>query len=121
MNATAGFLLTALALLLVDIPWLTLIGGPYGDVVQKIQGGKPMVARPLAGLPVYLAMAYLVQKASSIQEAFLLGATTYAVYDFTNYALFSNYDWKFMLMDSLWGGILFALTYRLMKSYGLVE
>jgi uncharacterized membrane protein len=118
MNATAGFLLTALALLLVDIPWLTLVGGPYGDMVQKIQGGKPMVARPLAGLPVYLAMAYLVGKASSVQEAFFIGATTYAVYDFTAMVVFKEYTLGIALADTLWGGLLFGIVYSLKKKFG---
>jgi uncharacterized membrane protein len=117
MNATHSFLLTALALLVVDIPWLTLIGGPYGEVVQKIQGGRPMVTRPLAGIPVYFALAYLVLKAESVQEAFLIGMTTYAVYDFTVMAVFKEYTLGIALADTLWGGLLFGIVYFLKKKF----
>ena len=43
-------------------------------------------------------------------DAFLLGFTTYAIYDLTNYALLNKYSFKLGLMDSIWGGTLFALT-----------
>ncbi len=108
------------ALVLVDSIWLFSIGHYANRVMENVQRG-PMSVRYFAAAIVYFAMAYIILHAKSTVNAFWLGLSTYAVYDFTNYALFSNYDWKFMLMDSLWGGILFALTYRLMKSYNLVE
>jgi uncharacterized membrane protein len=39
-----------------------------------------------------------------------MGAAVYAVYDFTNLAMFKNYTLSFALMDTLWGGALFALV-----------
>jgi uncharacterized membrane protein len=41
----------------------------------------------------------------------------YAVYDFTNVAIFEDYDWKFAIADSLWGGILFVGARHLLKAF----
>jgi uncharacterized membrane protein len=43
-----------------------------------------------------------------VQEAFLVGSATYAIYDFTVMALFKDYPLYLALGDTLWGGILFA-------------
>ncbi len=59
---------------------------------------------------VYIALGYLVLQTKTPLEAFYIGAATYAVYDFTNLATLKNYDFSFALVDSLWGGILFALV-----------
>jgi uncharacterized membrane protein len=48
-----------------------------------------------------------------------MGLSTYAVYDFTSYALLKNYDLRFAIADTLWGGILFAAVFLALKSFKL--
>ena len=43
-------------------------------------------------------------------DAFLLGIVIYGVYESTNYAILKNWNIKAVALDTLWGGILFALT-----------
>lgn len=63
------------------------------------------------GAPVvYIALAYLLLQTHSNLQAFLTGLATYAVYDFTNYATLTNYDLKFAIADSLWGGVVFTIV-----------
>jgi uncharacterized membrane protein len=110
--------LAAIAIFLaIDSIWL-LTGGIYArQLVERIQG-RPLNVRFLSAGIVYLAMAYLVLKADSAMEAFGQGLATYAVYDFTTHALLTNYDWRFAVADTIWGGILFALTFIALKSFG---
>ncbi len=115
MNATAAFFATIGLLVLVDMPWLFFISGPYGEAVQRIQGGRPMVTRFFAVLPVYVALAFLVRRAESIKDAFMIGAATYAVYDFTVMTVFKDYPLSLAVGDTVWGGILFAAVYSLIK------
>ena len=61
-------------------------------------------------LPVYIALAYLIQQSHSTVEAFFLGLSVYTVYEFTNYAALSKYDPLFATADSIWGGVLFTLV-----------
>ncbi len=110
MNRSLHIFGTAvLLLILVDLPWLTLIGETAQKLVMRIQGSE-MQLRYLPALVVYIALAYLVTKTKSPMEAFKVGAATYAVYDFTNLAMFKNYTLSFAIMDSIWGGILLAIV-----------
>ena len=95
--------------ILIDLPWLFLIGETAQKLILRIQGSD-LKLKYVPALLVYLAIAYLVTKTESPMEAFKVGVATYAVYDFTNLAMFKNYTLQFALMDTLWGGILFAMT-----------
>jgi uncharacterized membrane protein len=53
---------------------------------------------------------FIIRPRRSIQDAFLLGLVIYAVFETTNKTLFSNWSWITVIIDSLWGGILFAVT-----------
>jgi len=39
---------------------------------------------------------------------FGLGIFVYGVYELTNRAIFKNWEWKTVVLDTLWGGILFT-------------
>ena len=110
MNKQLVQLFTAAIILLIgDLPWL-MVSAPYvGEMVQRIQG-SPLRLSYLPASIVYLAMAYLLLQTKTPLDAFYMGAATYAVYDFTNLATLKNYDLSFALLDTLWGGALFAIA-----------
>lgn len=101
------FLIYSLLLPLIDIPWL-YIQKTYNPFFKSSKGGLLW-----AVLPVYLALGSLLTFASSVKEAFLYGLLVYAVYDFTNLAVLPDYPLGFALIDTLWGGILFAIVYSI--------
>jgi uncharacterized membrane protein len=117
MNPPAQLVLTALLMVLVDIPWLSLIGGHYTDIVRVIQGGREVRMRPLAGVVVYPAMAFLALKTTSLKDAFLTGLATYAVYDFTVMAVFKDYPLYMAVADALWGAFLFMAVFWIRQKY----
>ena len=119
MNATGQLLLIALAMVVLDLPWLLLIGGNYNAAIQTIQGGRNVRMRPIAGLVVYPALAYLALKSSSLKEAFLMGASVYAVYDFTVLAAFKDYPLYLAVGDTVWGGLLFSAVFWLRSWLGM--
>ena len=49
----------------------------------------------------------------SLPDAFLLGIVIYGVYETTSYALLDKWTLNAVLLDTLWGGILFTTTYFL--------
>lgn len=113
---TLKFFTAAVLLVLLDLPWL-MVSGPYVKaMVQRIQG-SPLQLNFLPAAVVYAAMAYLLLQTETPLEAFYVGAATYAVYDFTNLATLKNYDFSFALVDTLWGGILFALARFLLNRF----
>lgn len=78
--------------------------------------GTPVQMRLWAAIPVYIALAYLLLQQTTTLGAFTQGAAVYAVYDFTNLLVFKNYTLSFALADTLWGGVLFATAYTLLKN-----
>jgi uncharacterized membrane protein len=53
---------------------------------------------------------FILKPKKPVSEAFLLGLCVYGVYDSTNYALLKKYSLKVAIMDTLWGGTLFAIV-----------
>jgi uncharacterized membrane protein len=119
MNAMSRLLILAGLIFVLDLPWLSFIGGDYSALVRKIQGGSEPRMRPLAGIIVYLALAFLVLKTKSLKDAFLTGAAVYAVYDFTMMVVFKDYTLGMAVADTLWGGVLFTVTRYAMDRFGL--
>jgi uncharacterized membrane protein len=116
MNQGYSLLKAAGIIVLVDMFWL-LTGGIYARrMTERIQG-SPLQMRWIALPIIYLFLAYMLLETKSYKQAFLYGISIYAVYDFTNYALFDNYDWKFAIADSLWGGVLFVIAHHLLKAF----
>jgi len=110
INALRNLIPLAILFVLCDAPWLWLSSDWSQATFKKIQGGLPLQIRLEGAIPVYLALAYLVQQAHSTVDAFLLGLTVYGVYDFTNYATLAKYELSFAVTDSLWGGLLFIIV-----------
>ena len=117
MNATIRLIILAGLIFLLDLPWLSFIGGDYSAIVRKIQGGSEPRMRPLAGIVVYIALAFLVLKTKNLKDAFLTGAAVYAVYDFTVMALFKDYNIGMALADTVWGGVLFTLAHFILHTF----
>ena len=104
-------------LLLVDAFWL-LTGGIYlRRMIEDVQR-ESLKPRYISALFVYVFLAYMLLETTSYMQAFMYGVCIYAVYDFTNYAVFERYDWKLGVMDTLWGGVLFVVTrYLLLRVF----
>lgn len=99
---------------LLDIPWLYSLQPWASRVFQSVQG-SPLTMRLWPAVIVYLALGYLLTLAKSPLGAGAIGATVYAVYDFTNLATLTRYPLEFALADTAWGGVLMALAYTIKK------
>jgi uncharacterized membrane protein len=112
MNTVTRLLMATVILLAVDFLYLSFSSTFAKAMFERIQG-SPMKFNYLAAAIVYLVLAYLLTRpyVDSATTAFGLGAATYAVYDFTNLATLKNYSVQFAIMDTLWGGSLFALAH----------
>ena len=111
--------IVAVLIFLGDMPWLSLMGGQYNAIAKLIQGGDQVRMRPLAGLIVYPALAFLALKTSSLKDAFLTGAAVYAVYDFTVMAIFDKYPLWLAVTDTFWGATLFSLVWLVRQRFSL--
>ena len=91
--------------------------------------GEELQVNMLFALIVYVAMVilssvFLAPKVLNFSSylhvwgyGFLFGLCSFAVFDFTNGALFKEYPLAFMLTDTLWGGVLFSTAAVLMFKF----
>ena len=115
MNTVLKFISVAGLIAVMDLPWLLVSNTFVSSMIQKIQG-KEITLKVVPAFIVYFALAYLALIPKTALEAFLLGLCVYAVYDFTNLSTLVNYDWRFAVADSLWGGLLFAIVHYVIKA-----
>jgi uncharacterized membrane protein len=120
MDALRTLIPLAAVIAVCDLPWLTFVTPWARTMFQRVQGGAPMEFRLAALPPIYLALAYLLSRTGSVRDAFFMGLAVYAVYDFTNLATLGKYELKFALSDSLWGGVLFAVSRLVAERLGLL-
>lgn len=105
---------TALTMLALDGIFLSFFGPKFIKMVENIQNAKvsvkyiPMIITYI--ILVFQLYYFIIKQNKSVFDAFLLGFTSYAIFDLTNYTLMKNYKLHILLIDSIWGGILYALT-----------
>lgn len=111
-------LLSGIILLLIDSIYINLSKKYFINQIQRIQNKKPKlnyIGIILCYIFLIIGINYFIIKPSkSISDAFILGIVIYGVYETTNYALLENWSFLTVIMDTLWGGILFALTTYIM-------
>jgi len=107
-------LISAIVFISIDFVYLNLIKDYFENQIKKVQGSAVkfnLFGAVLCYIFLIFGINYFIIKPrKSVNDAFLLGLVIYGVYETTNYALLSNWSILTVIMDTLWGGILFALT-----------
>ena len=60
---------------------------------------------------------FVLYENKSIAEAMLLGIVIYGAYELTTKALIKNWRWKTVVLDTVWGGVLFGLVTAIFQQY----
>lgn len=109
-----------IVLVLLDSIYLNLISDLFNKQIKNIQGSDIKMnyyGAIIAYIFLILGLYYFIIKQNkSVKDAFLLGLVIYGVYEGTNYALFNNWSECIVIIDTLWGGILFGLTTWIIKN-----
>ncbi len=107
-------LISAIVFISIDFIYLNLLKGYFNKQIQLIQGSEvKMKFLGVALCYIFLIAGinyFIIKPHKSVSEAFLLGIIIYGVYETTNYALFKNWSILSVIIDTLWGGLLFAST-----------
>lgn len=106
--------LLSLIMLFIDIVYLTISQPLFSTVVKSIQK-TPLQLNYYGALGAYISMVialyyFIIRDKKTVLEAGLLGMCVYATFDFTNMAIFKNWDIITAIIDIVWGGILFMTT-----------
>lgn len=114
-----ALLVSAIVMVTIDYFYLYLFKGYFDNQVKKVQG-SPISMNYLAAAICYIFLVlglnyFIIKPRRSVQDAFLLGLVIYGVYETTNWALFKNWSIFTVILDTLWGGTLFAATTYIVK------
>lgn len=107
-------LVSAIVFISIDFIYLNVMKGYFDNQVKKIQG-SPIQMNYLGAAICYILLViginyFIIKPRKSVSDAFLLGIIIYGVFDTTNYAIFKNWSLLTVIIDTLWGGLLFAST-----------
>ena len=108
------YLVSGVIFVILDGLYLNLIQKYFNKQIKSIQGTDIKINYTAAAITyIFLIFGlnyFIIQKHKSIKEAALLGLVIYAIYEFTNLSLFTNWSVLTVLIDTTWGAVLFALT-----------
>ena len=108
---------------ILDAIFLYINNKFFNDQIIQVQQ-SPIKMDYFSALLCYIFLIYglyyfIIKDNKSIQDAFLLGIIEYGVYELTTKSLLKNWNYKTVIIDTLWGGILFSLTTYI--TYQIVE
>ena len=126
-----SFITIGIIMGVLDYFYLSSIGDMFKKMIYRIQGSSTPALK-LKPIPTILCYFLLIssiqyfiigknlnnkninkregQTKSSILDAFILGFSIYGIYELTNYATIPGWSMELVIIDTLWGGILFSLT-----------
>ena len=112
-------IISTVLFILIDSIYLKLVSPLFNKLINNIQGSD-IKLRFDGALYAYICIVFvfnyfILNKNGTLLDAFLLGFLTYGIYEGTNRAIFSKWSLDVMIIDSLWGGILFSLVYSIIK------
>lgn len=122
------FFIALILFLVIDGPYLGFIAAKFFNrVINNIQG-SPIKLKPFGAFITYILMGlaikyFVLNNAKSEKDVllngFLIGLIIYGIYDFTNYAIFTNWTLEATIRDLIWGIFLFTIvsysTYKISK------
>lgn len=116
--------LISVVVLIIDLIWLSLFLGKYfGTMVLKIQGSEMkinIIPAILSYFTIILSIYYLLfydkrTKENKYIDSFILGLCVYGIFEFTSGAIFKDWEILPLIVDTLWGGVLYLSSYSILK------
>lgn len=119
-------LVVVMFVLVVDGIWLRAMRPMYRKTIRQTQK-KDMKLRMGGAVASYVCIIALIvffaegrfpveskpRQSVTLALGFLYGAAIYGVFNGTNVAIFQDYSTKTAVIDTLWGGVLFASSIAL--------
>uniref|UniRef100_A0A6C0JH21 DUF2177 family protein n=1 Tax=viral metagenome TaxID=1070528 RepID=A0A6C0JH21_9ZZZZ len=107
-------IISTIVLLVLDFTFLSVNKTAFENEVISVQR-VIMRMNPVGAFFSYLFIIFAINyfillKNRPVFEAAILGLIINGVYESTNYAIFKKWSANLAIMDTIWGGFLFALT-----------
>jgi len=109
-----SILVAAITMIILDSIYLTITKSFYNNQVRLVQGSDihiKIVPTVLTYVALVFGLYYFIlRNKRPVKEAMLLGLVVYSVFELTNMAIFNKWSIKSVILDTLWGSVLFGTT-----------
>ena len=104
----------SIVVLVLDMIYISCVKTLFNKLIKGIQGSDiklNLEATFLDYILIIFSMYYfIIQKNASIEEAMILGLCIYGIYELTNMAVFKRWTWQVVMIDSIWGAVLYGTS-----------
>ena len=108
------YIVPVITILILDAIYLTSTKSIMETQIKNIQGSTlnlKILYAILCYITIVLGLYYFIwREHKPVKDAFLLGIFSYGIFEFTNMAIFKDWTPFVVVLDILWGGVLFGLT-----------
>ena len=110
----SNLFVSAFVMVILDVIFLSMNADVFKIQIADVQH-SPLILNPIGALLSYVFLIFglnyfILSQHRSILDAFLFGFVIYGVYETTTFALLRKWRFSTVIIDTLWGGTLFALT-----------
>ena len=114
-------IIMTILILVLDRVYLYGIRNIFSKQIMDVQH-TPLQMDRVAAMLCYLLIIvglyyFVLYENKSIVEAMILGIVIYGTYELTTKALIKNWRWKTVVLDTVWGGVLFGLVTAIFQQY----
>lgn len=121
MKLIPRYIVSAVVMLILDFIFISANKSLIETQIVQVQ----RVYMNLKIWPAIIAYAFMIfglnyfilRNHRSILDAFLFGMIINGVYEMTNLATLKKWTWNLAIMDTLWGGVLMALTTAIVYAF----
>jgi len=108
------FFISAITMIILDAIYLTTTSNFYNNQIMAIQGSNvklKLIPTFLTYISLIFGLNYFIlSEKKSVKDAAILGFIIYSVFELTNMAIFDKWSINAVILDTVWGATLFALT-----------
>lgn len=109
-----ALLVSSVLFVVLDAIFLTFRSKAFAKQIQDVQQ-SPLRLYPGAVIACYLLLVlglnyFIIYPHRPLWDAFFLGCLINGVFETTNYSIFKQWQFETVVVDTLWGGVLFSLT-----------
>jgi len=121
MHTLITLFIIGIMMLSLDSMYIYSFRNMFMKQVQDVQG-SPLKINLVGAIPCYIIMItgfyyFIIQPRRSVFDAFLLGIFINGVYGFTTLSIIKKWNLQTVLIDTLWGGLLYATLTYVIQNY----